>query len=377
MVDLTRATQPTIQAIYAEREKRGNVDKGHRLHLGGSVLGRECKRALWYSFRWVLDVEFSGRVLRLFERGHLEENRFVQELRWAGVEVYEVDPQTGKQFSFKECSGHVGGSLDGIAKGLLESPHKWHIIEFKTHSDKSFLDLKQNGVEQSKPEHFSQMQFYMGMTAQTGHRIERAFYLAVNKDNDELYSERIKFDERHFEMLLRKAWDIVQSPIPLERLSDDPTFFKCRFCDYKGLCHSTANEENTITMPALNCRTCVHATPEFSGNDGTWTCAKRNIILTEQTQRSGCNHHRFIPHLINWAEAVDASEEENWIEYEYNGKRFKNGERGPLSYPSSEFRQIVPDMIGDDFSEKLRSQFSGFYADNNQISIKELAEKVI
>ena len=27
-------------------------DGGHRSHLGASLIGRECKRYLWYVFRW-------------------------------------------------------------------------------------------------------------------------------------------------------------------------------------------------------------------------------------------------------------------------------------------------------------------------------------
>lgn len=351
MSNLSTVTQPTIQAIYAAWEKRGNSDKGHRPHLGASVLGNECSRALWYSFRWCTDKLFGGRMLRLFNRGQLEESRFVQELKWAGVTVYESDPNTGRQYKWSDCGGHVGGSCDGFAIGIHESPQKWHVCEFKTHGAKSFKDLSEKGVEQSKPQHYTQMMIYMHWSG-----IDRAFYLSVNKDTDELYSERIRYDVKHADQQLRKAWDVVQSPTPLEKLSDQPGFFKCNFCDHKAICHGR-------DLPAVNCRTCVHATPEMDGNGG-WSCAFHRTAITVNAQRQGCPHHRFVPQLVTWATQVDASDVDNWIEYEFNGKRFRNGDRGHESYPSEELRQVVPEVLGDAFAAKLRDQFGGFYAEN-------------
>jgi hypothetical protein len=356
MADLATATQPTVQAIYATWEKRGNRQKGHRRHLGASLMGEECLRSLWYTFRWSTDLEHDGRLLRLFDRGQLEESRFVRELQNSGVTVYEIDPQSGKQYLFSECQGHVGGSMDGVGKGFLESPDKWHVLEFKTHSDKSFKELVSKGVKESKPTHYAQMQLYMGWTRQHPPGIDRAFYLSVNKDNDELYSERIRFDEKTFDTLMRKAWDIVKSPIPLEKMSQDGTFYKCKMCNHADVCQGN-------TLPAVNCRTCVHSTPELDGK-GSWSCARCNIILTDQQQRSGCEEHLFIPQLVTWASQVDASEEDNWIEFEYEGTRFKNGAKGPNSYPSPELRQVVPDLLSDSFVEGLREEFGAFYADN-------------
>ena len=51
-------------------------DGGHRWHLGASLIGRECKRYLWYVFRWCLHEKTTGRQQRLFNRGHREEERF-------------------------------------------------------------------------------------------------------------------------------------------------------------------------------------------------------------------------------------------------------------------------------------------------------------
>jgi hypothetical protein len=36
-------------------------DGGHRSHLGASLIGRECKRYLWYVFRWCLHEKTTDR----------------------------------------------------------------------------------------------------------------------------------------------------------------------------------------------------------------------------------------------------------------------------------------------------------------------------
>ncbi len=46
-----------------------------RPHMGVSGIGNECDRYLWLNFRWAATPKFTGRILRLSRRGHLEENQ--------------------------------------------------------------------------------------------------------------------------------------------------------------------------------------------------------------------------------------------------------------------------------------------------------------
>ena len=83
MADLPSPPTPTLTAIYADYEARQG--DGFRDHLGASIIGKSCERALWYDFRWVTPSRFSGRLLRLFETGQLEEDRMVRNLRATGA----------------------------------------------------------------------------------------------------------------------------------------------------------------------------------------------------------------------------------------------------------------------------------------------------
>src|SRR5690606_12341698 len=230
MAELPEAPTPTLTAIYADYEARQG--DGFRDHLGASIIGKSCARALWYDFRWVTPSCHSGRLLRLFETGQLEEDRMVRNLRATGATVLEVDPDTGRQFRVEAHGGHFGGSLDGVALGLLEAPKTWHVLEFKTHSGRSFPELAAKGVALAKPQHAAQMQVYVHLTS-----ITRALYVAVCKDTDALHIDRIPADPAEGERLLEKAQLIIHAQHPPERIREDPAWFECRMCPHHGRCH--------------------------------------------------------------------------------------------------------------------------------------------
>ena len=333
----------TVTAIYAEWAKRNDAPRGY---LGGSVIGRECERQLWYGFRWCSPEKFDGRMLRLFDRGQREEAVFIADLRSIGAKVMDVDPSTGKQFRFTAIAGHAGGSMDAVALGIPEAPKTWHVCEFKTHNAKSFAALQKDGVQKAKPEHYAQMQIYMRWA-----QLTRALYLAVNKDTDELYGERIHFDAEFAERLETKAERVIFAQEPPEGISADPAFYKCKFCPASKVCH-------TAQLPQASCRTCLHATPERDG-DGRWSCAKWGEDIPADAQAKGCAEHRFIPVLLKrWGEPLDASAEENWVEYRApDGHVFRNGAPGKDSFASSELAAATPATLRDGFVTRMREEF--------------------
>ena len=313
MVALPPAEDKTVSAIYdAFAAEQGS---GYRNHLGASGIGKECSRAIWYSWRWATRSNHSGRMLRLFETGHQAESRFIHDLRRVGVTVMAVDPETGQQFNLRDASGHFGGSMDSVAIGFVEAPKAWHVCEFKTHSEKSFNSLKKDGVEKSKPQHFAQMQVYMHLAG-----IERAFYLAVNKNTDELYQERIRYDAECALRLVAKAARIIASVEPPARISTDPGHFECKFCDHSAVCYGDA-------MPERHCRSCLHSAPVPQGE---WMCARHVEIIPPDAQRTGCVAHLFIPALVH-GEQVDAGED--WVMYVMaNGEKWMDDAQDALDY---------------------------------------------
>jgi hypothetical protein len=300
----------TVQKIYKYHERRDAAKPPRTGRLGASIIGHHCDRYMWYSFRKLFKKKFDGRMLRLFETGHLAEPRFVDELRGIGCVVEPVDPETGDQFMFTAHGGHFVCYLDAIIMvGVPEAPKAMHIGEFKTmggtedQKSKDFEKVQKEGVRAAKPEHYAQMMVGMGLS-----QIDRALYLACKKATDELYSERVRFDKDEYEQILARALTIINSIKPLERFADRPDDYRCKWCDARALCWAV----DTVPLPDVTCRSCCHATPELDGT-ARWSCAKHEKDLTGAEQRAACDEHLIIPWLLNFAEVADAGED--WIEF--------------------------------------------------------------
>ena len=307
MAALPESPHTTATAIVKWYESK---PQEHRPHMGASLIGHPCDRNIWMTWRWVLKPEFKGRILRLFNTGQREEPRLLEELRGIGAQVWDVDPETGNQWRVSALNGHFGGSLDGIAKGLPEGPKTPAVLEFKTHSHKSFTELVAKKVQAAKPQHYDQMQVYMKLMD-----LERALYMAVNKDTDDIYVEWVHADAQRQDSILAHAERLIGMTAPPDRLSDDPTHWQCKFCGFYKHCHQGVAAE-------ANCRTCCHASPV---ENAAWRCDSHNEHLTVQEQREGCEDHLMIPGLVPYAEPVDGGS--TWVAYRHreSGKTFVNG----------------------------------------------------
>ena len=350
MATVPEPMHTTSALIYQAYES--DADDGHRPHLGASLIGHACERHLWLTFRWARAKKWPGRMLRLFETGQLEEPRLVKNLRRIGVQVHETAPD-GKQWRVSELGGHFGGSMDGAGVGFPEAPKTWHVLEFKTHNDKSFNELVKGGVEKAKPMHYAQMQTYMGLTG-----MERAFYMAVNKNDDTLYTERIEFDMVQFKKIMERAERVIRAAEPPLRCSNDPSWYVCKMCDFHPLCHG---EE----APDVNCRTCAHATPEMEG-DARWTCSgpgkKHGAVIPStgviplEDQREGCAGHRYIPILLErFAKQKDYVNGD--VVYAHEHGEFANGQ-GPGALSSLEIKACAQKVMLADCA-KVKANLHG------------------
>jgi hypothetical protein len=307
-----------------------------RLHLGGSLIGHECARYLWYQFRWCGLETFPGRVLRLFETGQREEERVINNLKSIGLRFWASDDG---QFSYTHLGGHFACSLDGVCKGVPGAEKTPHLLEIKTHSLKSFTALRKGGVKKAHPRHWAQMQIYMHLA-----ELSRALYFAVCKDTDNIHTERIHADKKAGRALLEKAERIINSPEPLTK-HDTPKFPPCVYCSCKPFCYDNK-------VPAPNCRNCAHSTPAPTGN---WVCNGR--ALTPHRQLAGCEEHIYIPPLIPFSKPTDAGD--GWVQYDgfLNAGKSSFPAKDLPHYSSSELAVIDSAIIGNEQLELIRKTF--------------------
>lgn len=295
----------TVDAIYKAIAAR--VRHGDSLGVPMGAAASECDRATWYAFRWAHPPEqIDGQKERRFETGRREEERLLDDLEAAGIEVIRFDPATGKQFTARLANGWLRGKIDAKAIGIPEAPKTEHIVETKSHKDKSFKELlkhalpKGEGLKKSKPDHYAQCQAYMHSEGLT-----RALYLAVNKNDDSLYAERIHYDAAFCLALETRIARIVSTDHAPPKLHDDPTSkaaFACQWCPALGICHEQQ-------WARRNCRTCISASFE----DGAVVrCTLTDRELSYDDQQRGCDQHLYLPSLVP-GEQIDAGE--RWIEY--------------------------------------------------------------
>lgn len=318
-------------AALVDRQHEENQGKP-RTHFGLSMCGHHCERYLWLNFRWAVIQKFSGRMLRLFRRGHLEEITIVDDLRSAGLEI----TNTGATQARVDFGGHVSGSMDGrIERGVPGAATKPHLLEIKTHNDKSFKDLSKKGVKESKPMHWAQMQAYM-----LGSVLENALYVAINKNDDSIYTERLKIDVDKAEKLVERACRIATSDRMPAPISTDKSWYQCKMCPMSDFCHDSK------TTKEVNCRTCAHSTAK---PNSTWHCARWDDTIPEATQRTGCEAHVLHPDLVPW----DMGEPVGDWTATYNG--VPNGEDG---FSSSELlANFEACKNSDKFTQALRQEF--------------------
>ncbi|MGL5734039.1 MAG: hypothetical protein ACRCYS_04155 [Beijerinckiaceae bacterium] len=290
-----------------------------RGYLGASQLGDRCVRKLWYAFHWAYQEKHLGRTLRLFNRGHEEEGRFVRFLRLAGAEVRDYsqrlcyhsgsdsyatfdwdeelpedpinfvddvsdDPlhvkraaalgQGVKQWGFVDIDGHFAGNCDGKIRWEGVLPDGWGLAEFKTHNDKSFKALTAKGVLTSKPTHYVQMQVYMHYLG-----LPWALYMAVNKDNDELYLEIVYYKAELALSYVDRARGIIYAKDAPPRLTNDPSWFECRYCPNREICHYEDS-------PQKNCRSCAFSAPIETGE---WRCHNYHQDIPRSFMLKGCD----------------------------------------------------------------------------------------
>lgn len=244
-----------------------------RTHLGASVIGADCMREVWYDWRWVGAEEIGGREYRLFNRGHLEEERNRQWLELAGCKI--LSEQEKIDFGF---GGHGGGSSDKII--LLPPEFNYSdpvLVEEKTHSDKNFKQVDKHGVQKAKPVHVKQANMYARRLG-----IKLILYFPVNKNDDDIKPEFLWADPNLADICFRKADEIIerQTP-PMRPRGRTKTHHECvHFCNHHSTCWQG------IGARLKNCRSCKFARPV---ENKQWHCDKHAGIIPADFIPKGCD----------------------------------------------------------------------------------------
>ncbi len=231
---LSERFEALVDAGLQAREQQ----QARRQYLGASRLGVSCERQLQYEYAQApVDPgrAFSGRILRIFERGHRTEDAMVGWLRAAGF-ILKTEGKDGQQFGFSVADGKLQGHCDGVFVGGPEGfayPALW---ECKALGNKSWNDLAKKGLAASKPVYAAQVAIYQTYLGLHEHP---AIFTAVNADSMEIYTELVPFDAALAQKMSDRAVKVIKATEAgelLPRSFAQADHFECRFCSYAERC---------------------------------------------------------------------------------------------------------------------------------------------
>lgn len=234
-----------ISALIDKALTKENEQQTPRDYLGASRLGVSCNRALQFEYTKTPKDEgqnFTGKILRIFQAGHVFEDLAIKWLRDAGFELV-TNKANGDQFGFSVADGKIKGHIDGVITNApsnlkLKFPMLW---ECKSLNNKSWNDTVKKGLVISKPIYAAQIAIYQAYMESSIPDISKnpALFTAINKDTAEIHFELIPFDKSLAQSLSDKAVKILTATEAgelLPRISSDSSYFECRFCPWGERC---------------------------------------------------------------------------------------------------------------------------------------------
>jgi hypothetical protein len=240
MIDFNSSTSVSGQltALVDAGMQRARASETGRDYLGASRLGVACERALQYEFaKAPIDSgrRLEGRMLRIFERGHVMEDCMVAWLRAAGFDL-RTRKADGEQFGFSAADGRLKGHVDGVIVAGPEGfayPALW---ENKCLGNKSWRDLDKHKLVVSKPVYAAQVAIYQAYLELHEHP---AIFTAINADTMEIYTELVPFDPALAQRMSDRAVKVITATEAgelLPRSFNDSTHFECRMCAWQDRC---------------------------------------------------------------------------------------------------------------------------------------------
>ncbi len=235
---------PTLAAIDRILEAKA-AEMPPRTYLGASILGADCERFVWYSIRPEVPRQpFNAATIRRFEDGFAVEAQMIERLRSVpGIELWTVDENTGGQIGFQDFGGRFRGHVDGVVKGLYQSPKTAHVFECKAVNPKKFEEFRKLKLALPEKEvlaawdktYHVQAMIYCFYLEFSRH------YLVVSTPGGRDYlSCRSNANNEMGAALRLKAKRILDSETPPSRISERPEHWKCKLCDYREVCHGRA-----------------------------------------------------------------------------------------------------------------------------------------
>lgn len=239
MLDFNHGSQKAASAVPSTEQ----LDKAAlklaskpRDYLGGSRLGEECARKLQYEYEGTPGKPIPARIQMIFDAGHASEESAAKLLRALGFDI-RTHKENGFQHGFRTAGGRIRGHYDGV---IVDGPDEFgpypFLWEHKAVGHKYWNAIVKHGVAKERPVYAGQIATYQAYSELTENP---ALFSVMNRDTCALAFERVPFDGQLAQQCTDRGVQVLQATDAGERIPrpyPDSDFFKCRFCDFQGVC---------------------------------------------------------------------------------------------------------------------------------------------
>ena len=241
----TASLSGQVTALIDAGMQRARAAQPRRTYLGASRLGAACERALQFEFADApVDPgrETDGRMLRVFERGHVTEDCMARWLSAAGFDL-RTRNDAGEQIGFAALDGRLQGHVDGV---IVAGPDLGHgsgypaLWENKCLGAKSWHELEKHRLAVAKPIYAAQVAIYQAYLELHEHP---AIFTAVNADTMEIHAALVPFDAALAQRMSDRAVKVITATEAgelLARAFSDPAHVECRMCPWQDRCWRAA-----------------------------------------------------------------------------------------------------------------------------------------
>lgn len=246
--------------------------------LGPSKLGHDCPAYLWHYWHWTAKLSVGGDKARVIESSAADEARIINWFRAAGWEVRDRD-KSGEQITVRRMNGHIVSKVDGIIRHPEFFNGEWLLLEIKAKSRKRFTPLLNvKSFQEKEPQEYAQVVYYLEAL-----QLARALHVSYCRDDGRLFMQIIEADPEFVQDRERLAESAIKSAVPLARISNNPTYFKCKNCEFVQPCHYAA-------APPRSCRSCAHCAPSYD-EAGKMICHRWQSIIPDEFLEVGCDDY--------------------------------------------------------------------------------------
>ena len=245
---------------------------------------KECSRLMYYKAKGTPQKPFDSRVYRIFRQGHDGETQVVEVLKKVPqFYIEEHDPETGRQFEVSFYGGHVKGHFDGRVKSEFyfgETSKK--LLEIKTANERNFNSFKKHGVKKTNETYYAQVQTYMLGSQEPdtwdNPALTQCLFIVFNKNTAELHIEMIDYSPNEAQYYLDCFYNSITARELPPKISDNPNWYQCKFCDFAEHCHKDKPIELNLV------RQCKFTQPNITS--GNWYCTNEGCEYYNQKAES-------------------------------------------------------------------------------------------